>query len=124
MSTIKANTLLHSDGTSTTEPSIPALDTRFAKAWVLFDGANAGAIYDSYNVSSVTDNAVGDFTVNFATALPNINFCESIQASGSGTNYCARGYGDKSTSLRDIRTQSTSAVLGDANHTSYIVFGN
>ena len=125
MSTIKANTLLHSDGTTTTQPSIPALDKRMAKAWVLFDGTNSGAIFPngSYNVSSVTDNAVGDFSVNFATALPNVNYCESIQASGSGTNFCARGYGDKNTSLRDIRTQAYTSILGDANTTSYIVFG-
>ena len=38
MSTIKANTLLHSDGTTTTQPSIPALDKRMAKAWVNFNG--------------------------------------------------------------------------------------
>ena len=35
MSTIKANTLLHSDGSTTTQPSIPALDKRMAKAWSL-----------------------------------------------------------------------------------------
>ena len=69
MSTIKANTLLHSDGSSTTQPSIPALDTRFAKAWVNWDGSGTVAIKASYNVSSITDQTTGDYIVNFATSM-------------------------------------------------------
>ena len=57
MSTIKANTLLHSDGSTTTQPSIPALDKRMAKAWVTFNGNGTVAIRHSYNVSSVVDTA-------------------------------------------------------------------
>ena len=86
MSTIKVNTLLHSDGTSTTEPSIPALDQRMASAWVNFDGTGVVAIADSYNVSSLTDVAVGRWTVNFTTTMSNANYAVNIankQASGS-----------------------------------------
>ena len=39
MSTVKTNEIRHTDGTTTTEPSIPALDQRMAKAWVQFGGA-------------------------------------------------------------------------------------
>ena len=41
-------------------------------AWVSFNGASGGTnktIYDSYNVSSVTDNAVAKFTINFTNAF-------------------------------------------------------
>ena len=48
-----------------------------AKAWVNFQGGNgntAGTINGSFNVSSVTVNGTGQFTVNFTTAMPFANF--------------------------------------------------
>ena len=80
MSTIKANTLLHSDGSTTNPPAIPALDTRMAKAWVVFNGTGTLAVIGSYGVSSVTDNAVGRYTVNFSTAFANTNYCATANA--------------------------------------------
>jgi hypothetical protein len=49
-----------------------------AKAWVNFNGGGTIAIRDSFNVSSITDNGVGDYTVNFATAMPNANYAVSF----------------------------------------------
>ena len=46
------------------------------RAWVNFDGFNT-TIRDSGNVSSITDNGTGDYTVNFATAMPDSNYCVS-----------------------------------------------
>ena len=85
MSTIKANTLLHSDGSTTTQPSIPALDTRMAKAWINFYAIGAQSIRGSYNVSSLTDDGVGDHVINFTTAMPNANY--SVTGSGSGDSF-------------------------------------
>ena len=48
--------------------------TRLAKAWVNFNGAGSVAIRDSFNVSSITDEATGKYTVNFATAMANANY--------------------------------------------------
>ena len=44
------------------------------KAWVNFNGTGTVAIRASYNVSSITDNGTGDYTVNFTTALPDSNY--------------------------------------------------
>jgi hypothetical protein len=44
------------------------------RAWVNFNGTGTVAIRASGNVSSITDNGVGDYTVNFATAMPNNNY--------------------------------------------------
>lgn len=44
------------------------------KAWVNFNGTGTVAIRASFNVSSITDNGTGDYTVNFATALPDANY--------------------------------------------------
>ena len=40
------------------------------RVWVSFNGQGTVAINGSGNVSSITDNATGDYTVNFATAMP------------------------------------------------------
>jgi hypothetical protein len=44
------------------------------RAWVNFNGTGAVAIRASGNVSSITDNGVGDYTVNFTTAMPDANY--------------------------------------------------
>ena len=44
------------------------------RAWVNFDGTDTVSIRDSGNVSSITDNGTGDYTVNFATAMPDTNY--------------------------------------------------
>lgn len=44
------------------------------RAWVNFNGVGTVSIRASGNVSSVTDNAVGDYTVNFTTAMPDANY--------------------------------------------------
>jgi hypothetical protein len=44
------------------------------RAWVNFNGTGTIAIRASGNVSSITDNAVGDYTVNFTTALADANY--------------------------------------------------
>lgn len=47
------------------------------RAWVNFNGAGVVAIRSSGNVSSITDNGVGDYTINYSTALPDANYCMS-----------------------------------------------
>ena len=46
-----------------------------ARAWVNFNGTGTVAIRASGNVSSITDNGTGDYTVNFTTAMPDTNYC-------------------------------------------------
>jgi hypothetical protein len=45
-----------------------------AKAWVNFNGTGTVAIRASYNVSSITDNGTGDYTVNFTSAFADVNY--------------------------------------------------
>lgn len=45
-----------------------------ARAWVNFTGTGTVAIKASGNVSSITDNGTGDYTVTFTTAMPNTNY--------------------------------------------------
>jgi hypothetical protein len=44
------------------------------RAWVNFNGTGTVAIRGSGNVTSITDNGTGDYTVNFTTAMPDVNY--------------------------------------------------
>ena len=73
------------------------------RAWVNFNGTGTVAIRGSGNVSSITDNGTGDYTVNFSTALVDTNY--SVQALAGYRNSISaivRQY--------DSPTQSTTAV--------------
>jgi hypothetical protein len=48
--------------------------TTDALAWVNFNGTGTVAIRSAYNVSSITDNGTGDYTINFTTALSDANY--------------------------------------------------
>lgn len=45
------------------------------KGWVRFDGSGNMTPDDSYNVSSITDNGTGDYTINWDTDFANANYC-------------------------------------------------
>ena len=51
-----------------------------ARAWVNFNGTGTVAIRASGNVTSITDNGTGDYTVNFTTALVDADFSAVISA--------------------------------------------
>ena len=53
---------------------------RVAKAWVNFNGTGTVAIRSSYNVSSITDNGTGDYSVVFSTAMSDANYSANITA--------------------------------------------
>jgi len=67
----------------------PAYDCR---AWVNFNGTGTVAIRASGNVSSITDNGTGDYTVNFTTAMPDANFVITTSASELGSTGIADWY--------------------------------
>lgn len=56
------------------------------RAWVNFNGTGTVAINASGNVSSITDNGTGDYTVNFTTALPDANYALAGTAKYNGTD--------------------------------------
>ena len=72
MSTLKVNTIQDSSGSnaSTTEQ----INQGRAKVWIHFDGQDTVAIRDSFNVSSITDNGTGDYTITFDSAMANTNY--------------------------------------------------
>jgi hypothetical protein len=59
------------------------------RAWVNFNGTGTVAIRASGNVSSITDNGTGEYTVNFATALPDANYCALVSVATDSSGYTA-----------------------------------
>lgn len=88
MSTLRVDTLQTAAG----------VQVYTAKAWVNFNGTGTVAIRASGNVSSITDNGVGDYTVNFTNAMVDTNYASVIS-------------GNSSTSL-DPSTLNTPVIYG------------
>jgi uncharacterized protein (AIM24 family) len=54
------------------------------RAWVNFNGTGTVAIRGSGNVTSITDNGAGNYTVNFTTAMPDVNYAGVVSGGFSG----------------------------------------
>jgi hypothetical protein len=57
-----------------------------ARAWVNFNGTGTIAIRNSGNVSSLSDNSVGNYSVNFATAMSDANFSTVVTSGRDSSN--------------------------------------
>ena len=51
------------------------MQKRTAKAWINFNGTGTISIRDSFNISSIVDNGIGMYTINFATPMLDTNYC-------------------------------------------------
>ena len=101
MSTLRVNSLLNAAGTDT-----PAIDG-LAKAWVNFNGQGTVAIRAAFNVSTVTDNGSGDYTVNFTTAMVDASYAVS------GIGHGRTGVYNRHTNVQDTPTTSTVRIQTD-----------
>jgi hypothetical protein len=73
------------------------------RAWVNFNGTGTVAIRASGNVSSITDNGTGDYTVNFTTAMEDANYAPiATVANTSSDNWTFSPYVLTTTSVRTL----------------------
>jgi len=93
------------------------------RAWVNFNGTGTVAIRASGNVSSITDNGTGDYTVNFATAMPDANY--SFQANGS----TSKTYNEQdvapvrnTAAIKMCARESSSNIFVDTSQVSAAIF--
>ena len=107
MSTIKVNSI---------EPANAGSEDYFlARAWVSLDGTGTVSIRDSGNVSSITDNATGDYTANFSTALSGPNYSYSHAYSNEVSVQHAVGF------LRSILSSALSVKHYNAANSTNVV---
>lgn len=115
MSTLRVNTLQNTSG----------VEVYTAKAWVNFNGTGTVAIRAAGNVSSITDNGVGDYTVNFTTAMADANYSASVTRARVDTNAkaCVNNAGITSGSLRVFTgVASTAPGSEDADYVFVAIF--
>ena len=80
------------------------------KAWVNFNGTSTVAIRASYNVSSITDNGTGDYTVNFTTAMADANSSVVVTAQRMDTTSFEAIYSGIRTNTSSNITASSARV--------------
>ncbi len=106
------------DKLGTTEQS------QLCKAWVNFNGTSTVSIRAAYNVSSITDNGVGHYTINFTTPMPDANY--AAIASGSPTSTTTLNYATGTDSLTttgfDFRRESSAGNPHDSADNCAAVF--
>jgi hypothetical protein len=73
-------------GTSHSKSKIIGRSKDTVKAWVNFNGVGTVAIRDSFNVSSITDNGTGNWTINFIQNMANTDFSFTGTGSNNDTN--------------------------------------
>lgn len=90
MSNLRTDNLSPLTGGGGSIPMLTAIQGT-AKAWSNLNGTGVIAPRDDFNVSSYTDNGVGDYTITFSTARPNANYAPSGFAFDN-TNTIGRGF--------------------------------
>jgi hypothetical protein len=96
------------------------------RAWVNFKGTSTVTIRAAANVSSITDNGTGDYTVNFTTAMPDANYSvvampSSVDASSNNIAFHIQDGGVYTTSAVQILCEIASGANQDCTTACVIV---
>jgi len=128
MSTLKVNNLQDINGGNNSTPEQVAQGR--AKAWVNFSGQTVTSatdmtgVGDSFNISSVVDNGLGHYTLNFTVAFSNTNYCYTD--SGNGTSGGNRELNNvtQNTNSFTFKTRGTSVAAFDPTTVCLAFFGD
>jgi hypothetical protein len=101
-----------------------------ARAWVNFNGTGTVAIRGSSNVSSISDNGTGAYTINFIDAMPDINFtcvgtCSSAAGHGCAsmmTNLRSGSGAVNTTTTQRVFTSTDSGASADEEYCNAVIF--
>jgi len=109
------------EGTATTN-----LQQGLVKAWANFDESGTASIRDNFNVTDLTDNGTGYFTVNLTNAMSSDDY---VRTGSAGEN--ANTGGNRVLGLRlpatnsfNINTRNTGGTLSDTQDTCVAVLGD
>ena len=114
---LKQNVLVANDaGVKTALNATGTAPIYACRAWVNFNGTGTVAIRASGNVSSITDNGVGAYVANLATAMPDTNYSISRSAGlTTGGEGAVRGLIANSSSFGIIVLSQSGGSLVDAD---------
>jgi hypothetical protein len=95
------------------------------RAWVNFNGTGTVAIRESGNVTSITDNGTGNYTVNFTTAMSDANYCVSGACRGQNdtdTNSTVFGSGVITTTTARVYVKNNANSVVDSSAVNVAIF--
>ena len=118
------NGLTFNDSTTQTKAGLTGSTSQLAKAWVNFAGSN-GTINSSYNVSSITYNGTGDYTINFTSALQDTTYVvvgTAQEISGTGLPTFSPFTTAFTTTTARVRTALGGTSLVNPNQVFAVVF--
>jgi len=115
MSVLKVNSI--SNTTNAFDVDTSDFAKGYAKAWVNFNGQNTISIRDQFNVSSITDGGVGDYTVNFTVPLENNRYVTNVDiargvGAASNSNIIISEIDQSSTGYRTTSVRFLALYLG------------
>ncbi len=100
-------------------------NAKIATAWINFNGTGTVAIRGQYNVSSITDNGTGNYSINLIESLSDTNVA-TIASSSDGTASGGRdasAWAENTLTLRVVTFNSASHSLEDHSYISLSSFG-
>lgn len=113
---VQAEVETGSDTTRAITPGRQHYHPSAAKAWVCFNGTGTPAIRASYNVTSITDNGTGDYTITFTTALTDANY------SVVGTAKCPAGGGYPDDNNRQVTVEQRPGTSPTSSAVRIVVY--
>ena len=126
MSTFKVDILQSRSGGATTFTNQWA-----AKAWVNFNGTGTIAINKSANITSITDNGVGDYTPTFTNSMTDIYYTiNGTTSQNNGSNgYCLLGQktydvAPTTSAVRVYVVYCAANSAQDCNYVNVMILGN
>ena len=115
-------TLTLPDETGTIVTSSSSVLNGSAKAWVNFNGSTA-TIRAAHNVSSITRNGAGDYSINFTTALADANYAIAGATQGIAGLFSINNTTGLTTGYARVRvTNSTTAASADVTQATFVAF--
>jgi len=105
-------------------PSVMEFAPSSSKAWGQFD-AGVPAINADYNVTSLTDNGTGDFTMNWTNSFTGADNYGGPVSNGGATSAGFSGFidGSRATSSLDISLRSGANSATDTQQNDFVVHG-
>jgi hypothetical protein len=92
------------------------------RAWVNFNGTGTVAIRASFNVSSITDNGTGDYTINFTNALADANYSAVVSGGNKSGGYTVGTKESPTASSVSVLNSYPGIAVADATYVYAAVF--
>ena len=86
------------------------------RAWVNFNGTGTVAIRAGFNVSSITDNGTGYYTVNFTNVMPDANYAWGYGANNSDDSFAVPANATIFKTTTALQTASSLRVMTTLNN--------